>query len=143
MPGQTFEHSATSGKEVDAVWARLDEPSTWEGVPGVDRVIEPKIDEAGRLQGFRFETRIGGAVYRARATPAGREESRMMAWAIDSPEVQGKITVELAPNEQGTRVDVALDAEGAGLLGSILFPVISAAIGNGFAGTVEDFVAGL
>jgi hypothetical protein len=38
---------------------------------------------------------------------------------------------------------VALEAEGAGMLGSLLFPVISAAIGNGFAETVDRFVADL
>jgi hypothetical protein len=49
----------------------------------------------------------------------------------------------LAPNGSGTRVDVGLEAEGAGLLGSLLFPVIAAAIGNGFASTVDGFVADL
>jgi hypothetical protein len=29
------------------------------------------------------------------------------------------------------------------MLGSLLFPLISAAIGNGFAATVDDFVADL
>jgi hypothetical protein len=112
-------------------------------IPGVDRVIDPRVDGQGRLQGFGFETLIGGTVYRAKATPAGRDEGRMMAWAISSSEIQGKITVGLAPNGSGTRVDVGLEAEGAGLLGSLLFPVISAAIGNGFASTVDGFVADL
>jgi carbon monoxide dehydrogenase subunit G len=143
MPGQTFEHSATTDKAIAIVWDHLDEPTTWEGIPGVDRVIDPKVDGQGRLQGFRFETKIGGTVYRAEATPAGRDEGRMMAWAIASPEIQGKITVGLEPNGAGTRVDVGLEAEGAGMLGSLLFPVISAAIGNGFASTVDSFVADL
>jgi carbon monoxide dehydrogenase subunit G len=143
MPGQTFEHSATTDKAPDSVWAELDKPTTWEGIPGVDRVIDPRVDGQGRLQGFGFETLIGGTVYRAKASPAGRDEGRMMAWAISSSEIQGKITVGLAPNGSGTRVEVGLEAEGAGLLGSLLFPVISAAIGNGFASTVDGFVADL
>jgi hypothetical protein len=143
MPGQTFEHSATTDKTIASVWAQLDEPTTWEGIPGVDRVIDPSVDGRGRLQGFGFETKIGGTIYRARATPAGRDEGRMMAWAIASSEIQGRITVELEPNGPGTRVDVGLEAEGAGMLGSLLFPVISAAIGNGFASTVDSFVADL
>lgn len=143
MPGQTFEHSSTTDKAIGSVWADLDKPGTWEGIPGVDRVTDPKVDDQGCLQGFGFETLIGGTVYRAKATPAGRDEGRMMAWAIKSPEIQGKITVELEPNGTGTRVDVALEAEGAGFLGALLFPVISAAIGNGFASTVDDFVADL
>jgi hypothetical protein len=138
-----FEHSSITTKDVDSVWAELDKPVTWEGVPGVNRVVDPKVDQQGRLQGFAFETMIGGTAYRGKASPAGREEGRMMAWAIDSSEVEGKITVQLEPNGEGTRVDVALEAEGAGMLGSLLFPVISAAIGNGFAGTVDSFVADL
>ena len=54
-----------------------------------------------------------------------------------------RTTVRLTPNGEGTEVGVDLEAEGAGLLGSMLFPVIAAAIGNGFTGTVEDFVSGL
>jgi hypothetical protein len=138
-----FEHSSSTAKDIGSVWAELDKPATWEGIPGVNRVIEPKVDEKGQLQGFAFETMIGGTAYRATAAPAGREEGRMMAWAIDSSEVEGKITVQLAPNGDGTKVDVALEAEGAGMLGSLLFPVISAAIGNGFAETVDRFVADL
>ena len=143
MPGSTFTHSATTSKDAASVWAELDKPATWEGIPGVSRVVDPKVDKEGRLQGFGFETKVGGNVYRGRATPAGREEGRLMAWAIDSSEIEGKITVRLQSNGDGTDVGVELEAEGAGLLGSLIFPVISAAIGNGFGATVEDFVADL
>jgi hypothetical protein len=142
MP-QTFTHSATTPKDMTAVWAELDKPSTWQGIPGVQRVVDPQVDGEGRLRGFAFETRIGGTVYRGTANPAGREEGRMMSWAIASSELVGNITVRLTPNGEGTEVGVDLEAEGAGLLGSMLFPVIAAAIGNGFTGTVEDFVSGL
>jgi hypothetical protein len=143
MPGRTFAHSATTPRDVGAVWAELDKPATWEGIPGVHRVVDPRVDGEGRLQGFAFEIIVGGTAYRATASPAGREEERMMAWAVDSSEVEGKIAVRLEPNGQGTKVDVDLQAEGAGMLGSLLFPVISAAIGNGFAATVDKFVAEL
>jgi hypothetical protein len=143
MAGQTFSHSATTGSDVGSVWARLDEPATWEGIPGVSRVFDPRVDEEGRLKGFEFETNIGGTMYRGNARSAGRAEGRMMSWAISSSEIEGKITVRLEANGGGTEVGVDLEAEGAGFLGSLLFPVISAALGNGFAATVEDFVADL
>jgi hypothetical protein len=143
MPGQTFAHSATTGKDAGSVWAELDKPATWQGIPGVNRVVNPVVDGQGRLQGFAFETLIGGTAYRGAATPAAREEGRMMAWAIKSSEIEGKITVRLEPNGEGTTVDVNLEAEGSGMLGSLLFPVISAAIGNGFQSTVDNFVADL
>ncbi len=143
MPGQTFAHSASTSKDVGSVWAELDKPATWEGIPGVDRVIEATVDERGRLQGFAFSSKVGGTAYRATASPAGREEGRMMAWAIDSSELEGKITVRLEPNGDGTKVDVNLEADGAGILGSLMFPLIAAAIGSGFPSTVDRFVADL
>ncbi len=143
MPGQSFKHAAMSPATVTEVWARFDEPTTWEAIPGVDRVIEPKVDPLGRLQGFSFESDVGGRKYVGEATPAGREEGRLIGWDIDSSEIKGKVTVGLAPEATGTRVEVRLDVEGAGMLGSLLFPVIAGAIGKGFPATVEEFVAGL
>jgi carbon monoxide dehydrogenase subunit G len=143
MPGHSFRHSASTSVPPAEVWASLDKPATWEAIPGVDRVIEAHLDGTGRLKAFSFESEVGGRRYVGEATPAGREEGRLIAWDIDSSEVKGTVTVGLAPNDAGTAVDVRLDVEGAGMLGSLFFPVIAAAIGKGFPATVEDFVAGL
>jgi Polyketide cyclase / dehydrase and lipid transport len=143
MPGQSFQHAATTSLEPSQVWEFLDEPHTWEAIPGVNRVFDPTVDPDGRLRGFSFESDVGGRRYVGKATPAGREEGRLMAWDIDSAEIKGKVAIELGPNADGTRVQVRLHVEGAGMLGSLFFPVIASAIGSGFAGTVEEFVAGL
>lgn len=143
MPGQTFSHAATTPADIESVWGSLDEPSTWEAIPGVDRVIDPVVDAGGRLRGFSFESDIGGRKYVGEASPAGREEERLIAWDIDSPEIKGKVAIELAPEGDGTRVLVRLEVEGAGMLGSLFFAVIAAAIGSGFKSTVEDFVDSL
>jgi carbon monoxide dehydrogenase subunit G len=143
VPGQTFSHAATTPADIDAVWESLDEPGTWEAIPGVDRVIDPLVDAGGRLRGFSFESDVGGRMYVGDASPAGREEGRLMAWDIDSSEIKGKVAIELGPHGDGTRVQVRLEVEGAGMLGSLFFPVIAAAIGSGFKATVEDFVGGL
>ena len=143
MAGQSFHHAATTSLELSQVWESLDEPHTWEAIPGVDRVFDPTMGPDGRLRGFSFESDVGGRKYVGKATPAGRDEGRLMAWNIDSSEIKGKVSIELAPNGDGTRVGVRLDVEGAGMLGSLFFPVIASAIGSGFATTVEEFVAGL
>jgi len=143
MPGQTFQHAAVTPLPLSNVWESLDEPATWEAIPGVDRVIDPVVDAAGRLRGFSFESDVGGRKYLGKATPARREEGRLIAWNIDSSEIRGKVAIEIGPDDQGTKVEVRLDAEGAGMLGSLFFPVIASAIGGGFAATVEEFVAGL
>ena len=143
MAGQSFHHAAMTSLESSRVWESLDEPRTWEAIPGVDRVFDPIVDPDGHLRGFSFESDVGGRTYVGKATPAGRAEGHMMAWNIDSSEIKGKVSIELAPNVQGTKVQVRLDVEGAGMLGSLFFPVIAAAIGSGFSTTVEEFVAGL
>jgi Polyketide cyclase / dehydrase and lipid transport len=143
MPGQTFQHAAVTSATVSGVWKSLDEPNTWEAIPGVDRVIDPVVDADGRLRGFTFESDVGGRKYLGEATPARREEGRLMAWDIDSSEIKGRVSIEIGPDDDGTNVQVRLDVEGAGMLGSLFFPVIAAAIGGGFSATVEEFVAGL
>jgi carbon monoxide dehydrogenase subunit G len=140
VPSQTFQHAATTLVAVESVWAALDEPQTWETIPGVDRVIDPIVDGSGRLRRFSFESAVGGKTYLGEATPAGREHERLMAWDIKTSEIKGKVAVGLSPTHEGTRVYIRLDVEGVGMLGSLFFPVIAAAIGGGFAGTVEEFV---
>lgn len=143
MPGKSFQHSAVTQAPVSDVWKDLDEPGTWEAIPGVDRVIDPVVDADSRLRRFSFESDVGGRKYLGEATPARREEGRLMAWNINSSEIKGKVAIEIAPEDQGTKVQVRLDVEGAGVLGSMFFPVIASAIGSGFPATVEEFVAGL
>ncbi len=143
MSGKSFQHEAVTPVPVSDVWKSLDEPTTWEAIPGVDRVIDPVVDGDGRLRSFSFESEVGGRKYLGEATPARRDEARLMAWNIDSSEIKGKVAIEIAPEDHGTKVKVRLDVEGAGMLGSMFFPVIASAIGSGFTATVEEFVAGL
>jgi carbon monoxide dehydrogenase subunit G len=139
MPRQTFQHSAITPASIESVWKALDDPTTWEAIPGVDRVIDPIVDASGRLHGFSFESVVGGKTYLGEARPAGREEERMMAWDIETSELKGRATVALSHFEESTRVYVRLDVEGVGMLGSVFFPVIASAVGGGFHETVEEF----
>lgn len=143
MPDATFQHSAITTTRAAQVWRTLDRPETWEAIPGVDRVLDPIIDDENRLRGFAFETGVGGRVYRGQARPAAREEERLMAWEISSSEIRGQVIVAVEPQSDGTRVDFRLEVEGAGFLGSLFFPAIASAIGGEFEQTVEDFVGSL
>lgn len=143
MPSQSYQHSTIAGAPAVEVWAALDHPKSWELIPGVDRVIDPVVDHEGRLRGFDFESRVAGKAYRGRATPAGREEGKMIAWEITTPELEGKVMVALDGHDDGTRVYVTLRVQSVGMLGSLFFGVISNSIGDGFAATVEEFAAGL
>jgi hypothetical protein len=143
MPKESFSHSSITPVTRDIAWRSLDLPATWEGIGGVDRIIDPVLDDHGRLHGFTFLTTIGGRSYRGTARANQRIEGRSMGWAISSSEVKGAITVELHDHEGGTLVDATIDLESVGVLSTMFFPVIAGALRSGMAGTVERFASGL
>jgi hypothetical protein len=143
VPSQTFSHTATTNAPADQVWAALDKPETWEGIGGVDRVYEPRIDERGRLIGFTFDTFAAGRRYVGKASPHERVEGERIAWRIENSEVRGLTTVDLAPGEHQTGITVTLEVEGIGMLSSMFFGVIATAIGSGLGASVEEFAKGL
>jgi hypothetical protein len=121
----------------------LNEPRSWESISGVDRILDSIVDQEGQLRGFSFESVAAGKKYLGRATPAGREPERMLAWDIETSEIRGRIIVSLAGAGEGTRVDVTLRMESVGVLSSVFFPVITAAIEDGFPRSVDEFAAHL
>lgn len=123
------------------MWRALDWPSTWEGIGGVDRVIDPVIDDEGRLQGFAFETVVAGTKYLGEATPNAREEEQMMTLNIANSEIRGSIRIDLSEAGEGTLIRVTLDVESAGVLSAMFFPVIARSIGNGLPRAIEKFAA--
>lgn len=143
MPSQTFTHTASTPVSPQEAWAALDDPSTWEGISGVDHVTDSERDEEGRLASFSFETTIGGRPYRGVALRDERVEGSRLVWLIQSPDVGGSIDVSLSPLEAGTDVTVALTVSIEGFLASLFFPVITQALGRGFPEAVEHFVARL
>ena len=108
MPSQTFTHSARSDAPPSAIWDSLTRVETWEKIPGVDQVTSSRSDESGNLDAFTFIATIGGRPYRGTARLRDRVEPSRMAWDIDSPDVRGSIAVDLAPDDGGTTVTVAL-----------------------------------
>ena len=80
MPGKTFQQSAIAQARIASVWGALNDPKSWESIPGVDRIVDSVIDPEGQLQGFSFESEAAGRRYLGSATPAGREPEKMMAW---------------------------------------------------------------
>lgn len=143
MPSETFTYSATTSAARDTVWAALQEPETWEGIAGVDKVNDPVVDHNGALRGFTFDSEVAGKAYVGTAIPAGRQEGREMAWNIETTDVAGLVTVQLDDDNGSTLVAVTLAVESRGMLAGVFFPLISSTIGNGFPQSVEEFAAGL
>lgn len=143
MPRDSFSHSVTVDVPLGEVWKSLDDPATWEAIGGVDRVIDAVIDSDGQLRGFSFETVVGGMKYLGQATPNAREKPHLMAWNIENSEIRGVTTVELRETAQGTELVVTLSVASKGMLSSMFFPVIAAAISHGLPRSVEEFAATL
>lgn len=141
VPTRTFSHSVMVDAPRETVWAELEKPETWEAIGGVDRVHDAVIDEKGRLEGFSFEAKAAGKTFPGLAIPQAREEGRVMAWAIDTSEVDGVIGVELTDEEERTRLTVTVEVESRSTLSAVFLPAIASAIGNGLPAAVEAFAA--
>jgi len=142
VPSETFTHTAVAQAPTDSVWAALDLPSTWESIGGIDKVVDPIVDSDGRLQGFSFDSIVAGKSYRGEATPAGRDEGRLIGWDIQNSEIAGTITVVLSPDAEETNINVTLGVESRGLLSGMFFSVVSKTIGSGLPRSVDEFAAG-
>lgn len=105
-------------------------------------MFDPRIDEQGRLQGFSFDSVAAGKRYVGQATPAAREEGRLIAWNVVNSEIRGVTTVTLAPTGPETTITVHLDVESIGFLSGMFFGIIAGVIGNGLPDAVAEFAAG-
>ena len=139
MPRDSFTHTAIANVSRTTVWDALDQPETWEQIGDVDRVTEAIIEDHGRLRGFTFESKAGGMAYTGQATPHNREELSTIGWSIETSELRGITRVELDDAGGNTQITVTLEVESVGMLASLFFPVIAAAIGNGLPEAVEKF----
>ena len=143
VPRRTFSHTVEIDAAREGVWAALQRPETWQAIGGVDKVHDAVIDKEGRLEGFAFEATAAGQTYPGLATPDAREEGRVIAWAIGTPEVEGVIRVELDESKGGTPCTVTIELESRTIISAVLFPAIASAIGSGLPQAVESFARGL
>ena len=142
MPEAVFHHQAVTAASVPDVWQSLQDPVTWATVAGVDATSDHTRNDSD-LTGFRFTASIAGVTYRGTARVSESRTGERMSLSIRSNELTGSIDVGLAAGELGTALDVTLTMRPAGLLGPILFPVISIAIENGFADSVDRLATSL
>jgi hypothetical protein len=136
MPEASFQHRAVTPAQPGHVWVRLQDPDTWATVAGVDHTSDHAHD-GGLLVGFRFTTSIAGVTYRgtARVTETRHEEA--MTLGIRSSELTGAIGVVLDSAPTGTALDVTMQMRPAGIMGTLVFPVVTSAVSNGFVESVE------
>ena len=86
----------------------------------------------------------GGIVYNGTGTAVNPERPHHYELILDTSEMAGTISVELAAaNPGGTDVEVALELRSKGFLSSMFFPVVSRAIGNGLPDQIEELAVRL
>lgn len=105
-------------------------------VAGVDSTSD-HTHHLGNLTGFRFSTSIAGATYRGRARVVDSRVEEAMTVSIRSSELTGSIGVVITPRDDGTGLDVTLEMRPEGLIGALVFPVVTAAVAGSFASSVE------
>jgi carbon monoxide dehydrogenase subunit G len=139
MP-DSFRHEAVTAAPRSRVWQRLQNPATWATVAGVDGTSDHAYS-GENLDGFRFRAVVGGIPYQGTARVTDSEPESAMTMSIRSSELHGTIEVALYDEEGGTRLHVEMNVRPAGLLGPMVFPMISRSVGAGFPGSVERLAA--
>jgi carbon monoxide dehydrogenase subunit G len=143
MPSATFQHTTSIDAAPETVWDGLQNPTVWESIGPVQKVWDPVIAD-GILTGFQWSTDIGGVVYKGTGTATVQDRPDQYELVLDTSEMAGTITVDLAPgNPGGTVVEVTLELASKGLLSSMFFPMLKRAIGDGFPDQVEEMASQL
>lgn len=139
MPSQTFSHTELVDADAALVWTALQTAETWGAIGGVDEIVDAVHDETGHLQGYRFETLIGGRRHSGTARTVEALPAERMDVEIDSADLTGSIRLDLAPSGEQTAIQVTMEVRAKSLLSSMFFPVIASAVGAGLPRNVAAF----
>ncbi|MFZ0493091.1 MAG: SRPBCC family protein [Acidimicrobiia bacterium] len=142
MSPDRFTHGVKVDADLTHAWEVLQDPETWGLIAGVERVYDAHHFPNGALRDYKFTVRTAGRAYEGIAHTHDAHEPTLMAVTIDTSEVLGTISVELSPsNPGGTYMTASLKMHPKGLLSLVVFPIISMAVGNGFAEQIDAIAA--
>jgi hypothetical protein len=140
MAGSAFTHSVVVDARISDVWDRLQRASTWQDVGPVEKVWDPEHGTGGELLGYRWSTSVAGRPYRGTARTVASHPQETMMLALDGGEVSALLTTTLSSaSETRTSIEVTIELEPKGMMGTLFFPVISAAVGRGLEDHLEAF----
>jgi uncharacterized protein YndB with AHSA1/START domain len=142
MAGSAFTHRVTVDAPIEKVWDRLQAASTWENVGPVEKVWDPAHGQDGELLGYSWSTTVGGRPYDGTAKTIASHPQESMLLALDGGEVMALLTTALESATDGrTTIAVTMEIEPKGMMGTLFFPVISAAVRNGLQDHLDEFAA--
>ncbi len=143
MPRANFSHAATTRRQPDEVWRRLQDVETWSSIGPVEHVWDPVHDEEGQLVEYRWSASVGPTTYRGTAQVSDAHVDSLMVLDLDGGELAGTLSTRIEQNGSGSRITVDLGIVSKGTLSALFFPIVSEAVGRGLPAQVERFVAGL
>jgi carbon monoxide dehydrogenase subunit G len=134
-----FTHKVHIEAPPERAWATLQEPETWGGIAGVQRIYDAHHHPDGTLRSYRFLAEAGRKPYEGSARTIEVDKPCLMVVTVDTAEIEGTITSELEPsNPHGTDMTVSLRIRARGILSSVFLPIVSKAIGSGFSRQIDD-----
>ena len=144
MPSTQFSHAAlSSAAGIDTAWTGLQRTDTWATIAGIQDISRPDFDASGNLEAFLFNAVVAGKTYPGKANVRLSSRPTDMVVAISTSEIMGQIATNLSANHSGVTVHVTLDLQSRGLLSTMMFPVIAAAVNDGLPHQIEQFAAQL
>lgn len=133
---------ATVPVDVPTAWSRMQEGSFW-SLLGLQGVTGETHHPDGTLTGFTFEISVAGRTYTGTARTVDAHRDEKMVVLVESRPMTGRLEVVLAPAGSGTSVDVTVGLSARGMVATLAFPAVTAAVGGRFAETVDRLVARL
>lgn len=143
MPRAKFTHEATTRRQPEEVWRRLQDVETWSSIGPVEHVWDPVHDEEGLLVEYRWSASVGPTTYRGTANVIEAHVDSLMVLELDGGELAGTLSTRIEQNGSGSRITVDLGIVSKGTLSALFFPIVSEAVGRGLPAQVDRFVAGL
>lgn len=139
VPPDRFTHTVHLSTLPERAWVMLQEPETWGGIAGVQRVFDAHHHPDGTLRSYRFLAEAGMKPYEGSAKTIEADPPALMVVTVDAAEFEGTITTELQPsNPHGTDMTVSLTIRPRGMLAIMFFPIVSKAIGSGFSRQIDE-----
>jgi hypothetical protein len=127
--------------DIESAWAKLQSEDTWAGIGPLSYVSDAVHGDDGTLKSFTWAADLGGKRYPGTARSTEANQPTRFVLEMDTSEIAGTVTAELAPTGPTSQVTVTISMRTKGMLSAMFFPAIKQALASGFPQQVEDLAA--
>jgi carbon monoxide dehydrogenase subunit G len=139
VPADTFTHTTAASASPTSIWEALQDPETWKGIGPIDDVWAAQHGPDGALTGFSWRAHAAGRAWEGTATRSPLAATDSMTLNLDSAEIDGTITVDIAGTGSTSVLTVTMHARSKGFLAGMFWGVIATAMRTGLAAQVDRF----